>query len=188
MLMTPHLFSRLFSRLSPLALLLGFGASLLPQRASAQLAVDRASVTFAVGDSGSRVAELIVRNTSAGEVEATLWLDAAHRSEIASSATADRTERIVSCRSRLRLSPASIRVGPGEVRTVRVSVVGDAPFLTDCWSTAVLLPTKVVSRPFSTEPTIIRRTRVPLHVDATGSSADVGTAPGTRIAAPSGTR
>jgi hypothetical protein len=70
------------------------------------------------------------------------------------------------------VSPASIRLGPGEQRIVRISVNDGARFDAECWSAAVVQTTWVAARPFSTERTVVQRATVPLYVTPPGLIAD----------------
>lgn len=130
----------------------------------AQLAVDRHSVTLTPDDPEQRATEVIVRNISAGEVEASVSLaDWSADPQGASHWTAGRRSA-GSCGQRVTVSPAHIRLGPGEVRAVRIAVRGNASFASECWAAAVLQPTKVATRPFSSERTTISRSTVALYV------------------------
>lgn len=150
----------------------------------AQVAFDRESIQLVPGTASGQGAaawsEFSVRNTGAGEMEATVRLedwdvDAGGRSYW----RADGRRRgrvdgrgsgpaVGSCKGRVTVSPATIRLGPGEQRTLRISVRDGARFDTECWTAAVVQPTRFAARPFSTEPTVMTRASLPLYVTPPG--------------------
>ena len=144
----------------------------IPNALPAQLAVDRESILLSPSSNGAQFADVVVRNTSAGEVEASVGLqdwdvDANGRSHWrAAGRVAGR------CGTRVTVSPQRIRVGPGEQRTVRITLNDGAEFDAECWSAAVVQPTRMAARPFSTERTVMSRTTVPLYVTPDGLVAD----------------
>ena len=148
-------------------LLFGF-----PSALQAQLAVDRESVLLSPSSAVARYADVVVRNTSAGEVEASVGLQDWDVDASGTSRWRTRGGVRGSCGSRVSVSPAAIRLGPGEQQVVRVSVKDGARFDAECWSAAVVQPTRMAARPFSTERTVMSRTTVPLYVTPAGLVAD----------------
>jgi hypothetical protein len=153
-----------------LAMLLLFG---FPSgRLWAQLAVDRDALLLSPSTTSSRFADVVVRNTSGGEIEASIGLQDWDVDAAGASRWRKRGDVRGSCGSRVSVAPASIRLGPGEQHTVRVSVNDGARFDAECWSAVVVQPTRMAARPFSNERTVMSRATVPLYVTPAGLVAD----------------
>ncbi|HYW30387.1 MAG TPA: hypothetical protein VE869_02690 [Gemmatimonas sp.] len=129
-----------------------------------QVAFDREVIELVPGGMSRAYSEFTVRNTGAGEMEATVRLedwdvDAGGRSHWRASG------RVAgSCKGRVTVSPENIRLGPGEQRTLRITVREGARFDAECWTAAVVQPTRFAARPFSVEPTVMTRGSLPLYV------------------------
>lgn len=135
----------------------------------AQIAVNRDSVVLDLSRAGGATADIVVRNTGQGELEATVRLESM-RALAPTDDGRENTRARLSCGARVSVSPRSIRVGPGEERTLRIVADSAAGIDRDCWMSAVIQPTRVVSRPFSTERTRMTGATVPLHVTLGTSS------------------
>jgi P pilus assembly chaperone PapD len=125
----------------------------------AQIGSSRDSIT--IDASRERSIELVVWNTGATELEASVRLQDRQSNAPGASPTAAPSN---GCGNTVSVSPSSIRLGPGEQRTLRIVLDPTAPFHRECSSTAVVQPFRIASRPLSTERTIPRSATIPLHV------------------------
>ena len=134
----------------------------------AQIGVSRDSIT--IDSSRERVIEFVVWNTGATELEASVRLQDRNARALGASL---RSVLPIACGRSVTLSPSSIRLGPGEQRTVRIVLDSTAPFDRECSTMAVVQPFRIASRPLSTERTIPRGATIPLHVMGNSRGAGV---------------
>jgi hypothetical protein len=135
----------------------------------AQIGTSRDSIVIDVARTRERFADIVVWNTGATELEASVRLqdDEATTGIRSASRTAAQLTGRVSCASRMTISPAMIRLGPGEQRTLRVVVDSGVLDDAECRTAILVQPTRVASRPLSTERTVPRSALVAVIVTPT---------------------
>ena len=144
------------------ALVAGLVALIIPAGAAhAQIAIDREVVLLNPMQPTERVAEFVVQNSGAAQLQATVNLqdwDVDTRGE----SHWRKAGRVAgSCGDRVSVSPRVLHLAPGERQTVQVTVSGGAHFDAECWSAAVVKPSN------ATQPT-----SVPVYVTPTGATVD----------------
>lgn len=139
--------------------------------AHAQIGASRDSIVLDA--SRGRETELVVWNTGATELEASVRVvDRAARkfNDAPASREASGCAQVVS------VSPRNIRLGPGEQRTLRITL-DSAALHRPCLASAIVQPTRIASRPLSTERTVPRAASILLFVfpgtrgDETGTTS-----------------
>ncbi|MES2523098.1 MAG: hypothetical protein V4617_10395 [Gemmatimonadota bacterium] len=137
----------------------------------AQVAFDRDAILLVPGETTADVTRFTVRNTGTVELEATVRLEDWSVDEQGQSHWRANGRMPQSCRGRVSVSPGVVRLGPGEQRTVHVTVNDGARFDAECWTAAVVQPTRLAARPFSVERTVMTRASVPVYVTPRGLAA-----------------
>lgn len=138
------------------------------QTAHAQLTIDRDIVMLNPANAAERIADLVVRNTSAARVNGSVQLEDWDVDAQGLSHWRKNGAVAGSCGNRVTVSPSALELAAGEQRTVRISVKTDARFDSECWSAAVV---KMASAVRSDSLANERKT-VPLYVTPSGLSVD----------------
>lgn len=138
------------------------------QFAQAQITVDRESVMLNPENAAERSANLTVRNNGSSDMRVSVALE--DWDVDASGASHWRKAGAVagSCGRRVSVSPAALKLAPGEQQTVRVALKSDAKFDAECWSAAVVRAAGVRAA--------VPRTNVPREAGAGKSTNDSTTA------------
>lgn len=139
-----------------------------PQTAQAQLTIDRDVVMLNPANAAERVADFVVRNTSAARVIGSVQLEDWDVDAQGLSHWRKNGAVAGSCGNRVTVSPSALELAAGEQRVVRIAVKTDARFDAECWSAAVVkMASTVRSDSLSNE-----RKTVPLYVTPSGLSVD----------------
>jgi P pilus assembly chaperone PapD len=153
--------------------LAGFAA---PSRAHAQIAIDRESVLLNPADPSERSATIVVRNTGATDVQALVRLEDWDLDARGASHWQKPGQVAGSCGNRVSVSPHTLKLAPGEQRTVHIAVEGRAHFEAECWSAAVVqpigIPSAAVTPADSASEALRTRATIPLYVTPSGLAVD----------------
>lgn len=146
------------------ALVAGLVALIIPAGAAhAQLAIDREAVLLNPTQPAERVAEFVVQNSGAAQLQATVNLQDWDVDARGASHWRKAGHVAGSCGDRVSVSPRVLRLAPGERQTVQVTVSGGARFDAECWSAAVVKPSEASEQ---------GSTSVPVYVTPAGAAVN----------------